>query len=277
MNPRLGALLVLVLLAGCGTQFVYNNMDWFVIDYVEDYVDLTDEQETVIIRRVDLWKDWLKQEELPTYKVHLQRLETMEPSQFTLAQLEREEQSFQQHTQRLISRAAPDVYALTRQLSDEQVNEFIDNLTDKQEAFRRKRESRSDKQHREHYQERITERLEQWLGRLNDQQHQLVRQWANEVEITSPAWIEHQRQMRSELHTLLIRRDDLTYFQPRFNRLMFNYDSYYSDELTQKMAFNRNVARKKLVAIVRSMNSRQTRYFRDELSEWRAMFDKLDK
>nr|WP_257713444.1 hypothetical protein [Vibrio neptunius] len=35
-------------LTGCSTKFVYNNMDWLLVEYLEDFVELNDEQEELV-------------------------------------------------------------------------------------------------------------------------------------------------------------------------------------------------------------------------------------
>ncbi|MFV8386495.1 hypothetical protein ACNO5E_20550, partial [Vibrio parahaemolyticus] len=41
--------LLVILLAGCTKKFLlYSNIDWFVIEYLDDYVSLNDEQETLL-------------------------------------------------------------------------------------------------------------------------------------------------------------------------------------------------------------------------------------
>ena len=34
---------------GCGTKFVYNNLDWLLIEYLDDFVELTTEQEALSV------------------------------------------------------------------------------------------------------------------------------------------------------------------------------------------------------------------------------------
>ncbi|TOB62022.1 hypothetical protein CGK02_14455, partial [Vibrio parahaemolyticus] len=40
--------LLVILLVGCTKKFLYSNIDWFVIEYLDDYVSLNDEQETLL-------------------------------------------------------------------------------------------------------------------------------------------------------------------------------------------------------------------------------------
>ncbi|MGU3847066.1 DUF6279 family lipoprotein, partial [Vibrio diabolicus] len=76
------------LLAGCTKKFLYSNIDWFVIDYIEDYVSLQGEQEVLVEERLLLLAEWHKKEELPLYIDHLKELERLKASDITLNYLQ---------------------------------------------------------------------------------------------------------------------------------------------------------------------------------------------
>ena len=53
---NLGILLIgLLALTGCSSKFAYNNFDWLVYWYVDDYVELTNEQEDLFDVKIDRW------------------------------------------------------------------------------------------------------------------------------------------------------------------------------------------------------------------------------
>ena len=62
-------LLVLALLAGCSAnRFLYNRADTFVRWAVDDYVDLTSEQQQRFDDNLDVLLDWHRRAELPQYR-----------------------------------------------------------------------------------------------------------------------------------------------------------------------------------------------------------------
>ncbi|MBE8572014.1 hypothetical protein IQR33_20895, partial [Vibrio sp. OPT46] len=76
------------MLAGCAKKFLYSNIDWFVLDYLEDYVSLQGEQKVLVEERLLLLADWHKKEELPLYIEHLKDLERLKASDITLNYLQ---------------------------------------------------------------------------------------------------------------------------------------------------------------------------------------------
>ena len=71
----IGALIAVSLSACMGVKFTYNNLDWLLPWYVEDYITLTDIQEEQFEQEFeDLWA-WHRENELPKYVTSLKQLE----------------------------------------------------------------------------------------------------------------------------------------------------------------------------------------------------------
>ena len=123
-----GLVVLSLLLTGCGTKFVYNNLDWLLIEYLDDFVELTTEQEALVSDKLDSVTEWHKQQELPRYIQHLNQLIELDPKKVTLADIQRQETELKAHTQRLLRYIAPDISMLAKQLSDQQVEELMDSI-----------------------------------------------------------------------------------------------------------------------------------------------------
>ena len=269
---KLGILFTVCLaLAGCSTKFVYNNMDWLLLEYLDDYVELNDSQEEIVSQKVAVLSEWHRTQEIPHYVEHLDELMAIEPNTFTMDQLKEQEAKFQQHSQRLVARGAPELYSIARELSNEQVEELMNSIRVRHTKYKRKYQKLSDSEIKERYKERIEENLETWLGRLTKQQQALLDDWVADLYVTSHDWINHQTKMRIEVNTLLSNRLDMAKFQPEFQQLMFNPNSFYAPELEQKIDHNKQVANQYLVKVINSMTTKQTKHYREELQDWKEL------
>ncbi|MEZ8102679.1 DUF6279 family lipoprotein [Vibrio bivalvicida] len=269
---KLGILLTVCLaLSGCSTKFVYNNMDWLLLEYLDDYVELNDSQEEIVSQKVAVLSEWHRTEEIPNYIEHLDELMAIDPTTFTLEQLEVQEVKFQQHSQRLVARVAPELYAVARELSNDQVEELMNSIRVRHTKYKRKYQKLPDPEIKARYKARIEENLETWIGNLTKQQHILLDKWVDELYVTSHDWIHHQTKMRIEVNALLSNRLDMAKFQPEFRQLMFNPNSFYAPELEQKIDYNKQVANRYLIQVINSMTSKQTKYYRDELQGWKEV------
>ncbi|EGA64222.1 DUF6279 family lipoprotein [Vibrio brasiliensis] len=262
---------VCLALAGCSSKFVYNNMDWLLLEYLDDYVELNDEQEELVSQKIAVLSEWHRQEEIPNYVEHLDELMAIEPGTFTLQQLESQQLKFQQHSQRLVSRVAPELYSIARELSDDQVEQLMNSIRVRHTKYKKKYQPLSEPQVKQRYRERIEENLETWIGSLTNQQQTLLDDWVGELYVTSHDWIDHQTKMRIEMNALLTNRLDINKFQPEFNNLMFNPNSFYAPELEQKIDHNKQVANQYLVKVINSMTNKQTEHYREELLDWKVV------
>lgn len=269
-------LLSTMLLVGCGTKFVYHNIDWFVIDYLEDYVELTDAQEDRLSDRIMLLSQWHQSAELPAYIDQLEQWLALDPTHFTERDLQQQQALINEHYQRLLVKFLPDVYQLANTLSEAQAEEFLQGVAKRHQKFADKYQGLSEPEIRNRYVERLSERMAQWLGDLTPVQQTLVTQWANEVQVTPHDWMAFQTRLRHELRLLLDERHDEARFTAHLQTLLFEPEHYYSPVLKAKQTYNDGVGNAYVVKIVRLATPKQVRYFRNEVQGWKQLAQELN-
>ncbi len=163
-------MLSILALAGCAKKFLYSNIDWVVIEYLDDYVSLDGEQEALVEERILLLADWHKKEELPLYIDHLKQLEALNKDSITLEALQANRDQMREHYQRLVSKAAPDLFSLSMQLDNQQEAEFIDSVRERYKERDEKYVGKTEQELREVVLENTEEWMEEWLGKLSSQQ-----------------------------------------------------------------------------------------------------------
>lgn len=256
-------------IAGCSSKFVYNNLDWLLIEYVEDFVELDDEQEKYVSDKMEQLSEWHRREEIPNYIEHLDELMALDLKTFSEEDLQAQETKIQGHSQRIVARVAPEISQLAQQLTDEQVDELMNSIRVRHTKYKNKYQNLSSEQVRDKYAERISDNIDDWFGSVTDEQQQIIRNWTQDLYITSFDWIEHQTKMRVEINALLANRLNKRYFAPHFETLMFDSTSYYAPQLEQKIDHNRAVANRYLVKIINSATAKQTKYYKSELQDWK--------
>ncbi|MEL7292821.1 MAG: DUF6279 family lipoprotein [Pseudomonadota bacterium] len=264
-------LLVLLVIAGCSTSFVYNHIDWLAVEYVEDYVELDESQEQLVSDKVAQLTAWHRQHEIPSYVAYLDELLAVQPSAFTLEQMRYHEDKIRTYTKRLADQVAPEIALLASQLSDQQAEEFMDSLRVRHTKYKNRYQDLSDSEIKQRYQARIEKNLKRWLGRLTEAQQQVLSRWVDGLQITSRDWIAHQTKIRVEINALLEQRNNPDVFNPRLNTLISAPESYYSATLANKIEHNREVARVHLTEVINLMTERQTEHFRDEVTDWKQL------
>ncbi|GAM68744.1 hypothetical protein JCM19236_1066 [Vibrio sp. JCM 19236] len=148
-------LLACITLSACTAKLVYRNLDWVVLEFVESYVSLNGDQEELLEMQLEDFASWHKRTELPKYQQQLQSLYNKDLSTVDNDFLVGQQQEFRSHIKSLAARITPDLYLLSRSLSDEQRAEFIKNLDEQQKEYMEEYSQMSESDIRERYLERI--------------------------------------------------------------------------------------------------------------------------
>ncbi|HHX8310278.1 TPA: DUF6279 family lipoprotein [Vibrio diabolicus] len=259
------------LLAGCTKKFLYSNIDWFVIDYIEDYVSLQGEQEVLVEERLLLLAEWHKKEELPLYIDHLKELERLKASDITLNYLQENRDRMRAHYDRVVSKAAPDLFALSLQLTKDQEREFLSNVQERNAKYADKTEDEI----REIILDNTEEWMEEWLGSLSESQRQLAQTFSQQVTLNSPLWRGYRATIYQELEYLFDNKSNAVTYQDIFMRLLFEPESYYSEQLSKNIDSNFVLVDQLTLDISQSMTDKQWRHFRGKVKEWRVLAEEL--
>ncbi|CAH7118228.1 DNA polymerase III subunit alpha [Vibrio chagasii] len=253
------------LFVGCGTKFAYNNISWFTVSYIEDFVSLSNSQESELEARLDSLQAWHKETQLPLYIEQIEVLQSINRSELSPAFIVEQSEQIKNHIRTIVNKFSPDIYALSMQLNPKQGSEFLKNFRKKQQEFYEERLSLNDDDSRERYRERIEERLERWLGSVSKEQQQIIVAWSQEWINTNNSWREYQNNTYQDLTLLMEKKSDLHISQPIIMKLLLNNESYYPDGLESQLNKNMQISAKFLVDIAAVSSDKQWSYFMNEL------------
>ncbi|WP_372384867.1 DUF6279 family lipoprotein [Vibrio sp. BS-M-Sm-2] len=263
-------ILVCFLFAGCGTKFAYNNISWFAVSYIEDFVSLSNSQESELEARLDSLQVWHKETQLPLYISQLEVIQSIARADMNSAFIVDQSEQIKNHIRAIVNKFAPDVYALSMQLSPKQDSEFLQNFREKQQDYYEERLSLNDEDSRDRYRNRIEERLERWLGSVSKEQKQIIFTWSQEWGNTNDSWRQYQNNTYQDLTTLMGKKSDLHIAQPIIMNLLLNNEAYYPDELESKLNKNMQTSAKFLVDIAAISSDKQWSYFMNELESLKS-------
>ncbi|MFA0502508.1 DUF6279 family lipoprotein, partial [Vibrio sp. 10N.222.46.A1] len=207
-------LLSCFLFFGCGTKFAYNNISWFVVSYIEDFVTLSNSQESELEERLDSLQQWHKETQLPLYVSQLKVIQNTDRSDMNSAFITEQSDQIRDHIRSIVSKFSPDIYALSMQFNPKQDKEFLKNFREKQQEYYEERLSLNDEDSRERYRSRIEDRLERWLGSVSKEQKQIISTWSQEWVNTNDNWRQYQNNTYQDLSTLIEKKSDLDIAQP---------------------------------------------------------------
>jgi hypothetical protein len=235
--------LILVLaftLVGCSsTKLAYRYADWGIVWWVEDYVTLTSDQKQQLNTDIERLRQWHCSAELPRYQAWLDELESdvsnNPPDQATV---EYHQQQLFSFFPSLLERATPVATNLLSSLSDEQVKELAENMTQSQQEMEEEFLADSPEATAEARADRTTERVERWLGELNSEQRDIVQQWSANRGAQTEIWLQGRRNWQLALLEVLERRNEPT-FESELEYLFMNSDQVRGEAYETMMAESR--------------------------------------
>ncbi|WP_260260262.1 DUF6279 family lipoprotein [Vibrio intestinalis] len=274
-----GLLILLVSLAlyGCGSRLVYDNIDWFALQYMDEFVELNDQQEDFVSASLNDSIVWHRGQEVPLYIEQLKTIQRTDPKSITADFLIEQEQLLRGHSTRLLDRFYPSIIQFVAQLSDAQTEQLMNAIRVKHVKAKKKYANLNDQKIREIYQQRVEENVSDWVGRLDSEQEQLIEQWVAELEVTTPLWLNYQTNLRIELKTLLANRAEPQKLAQGLHALLYNPEQYYGEPLATAVEHNKQVGRKYMVLIGQSMSEKQINYWRNELQDWIDIAQDVEK
>ncbi|UJF17727.1 DUF6279 family lipoprotein [Vibrio sp. SS-MA-C1-2] len=262
-------LFTLLFVTSCTTQFVYRHLDWFIGEYVEEYVDLNSQQSERLEKKVSSFQYWHKQKELPRYKKHLDQLANLDLHQLTILQIEHQQLELFAHIERSREKIAPILYSLFTTLTQEQQDQLIKNMTKRIYEYSEKVRDKSEKEHRENYVEKMEGYVDHWFGSVTAQQMQLLQLWSKKILLTKEDWIESRILFIEKLSVLFSEKENSIVYRQQFIDYISHPDALYSDVFLTKIKSNKALFSQMFVKIAHTTTPDQQRHFKNEMRDWK--------
>lgn len=262
-----------LLLTACSTSFTYNNLDWLVYWYLDDYIDLTDEQKQKVDPKLNEWLTWHRKHELPLYLAHFSELtQDIRAQQLSTSTLDKHQALFEQHWQRLKARIVPDLVMLAPELSKAQIDHMFRVLTEENQVAKQDHErrlTRSKIQQENLWLAERTKRLSRWLGPLSNSQRQLLEQSYQQYQDTQGLWIDFKIDYQHTLkHHLLVFSQVQTQAQRRaLEALLLDPDTLKDPSLVNKSQANLAMFKGLISELNQNITTKQRQHLIDEVTD----------
>ena len=278
LSPRSSLLLAIVLfLSGCSVKFYYNQLDWLVPWYVDDYVSLTPEQEVVLNDHLDEYLKWHRTEQLPVYADFLSWAASASANGLDDDEIQHIQHQVTEFTATMFTRLAPALVDLFASFSDQQVDELFESFEEENLDYREERIEISEEEHREDRAKDLTRLVERWTGELDEEQLQDIELWSQQYRRMSADFLASREQWQQELKQILERRGDMVYLQEALLDLFARRYSMRSAQYHEKFQFNEQLLKSLYARLDRSLSSYQRDNMIAELMDVASDFRYLSK
>lgn len=270
-----------LLLSGCSTKFVYKNLDWLVYWYLDDFIELSSEQESLFDDKLSDWLEWHKTVEIPKYIAHLGELsEDIKMKQISLDQMDYHQQKAAEHWTRLKARIIPDLVEMAPTLSSEQVQsmfEEIDEINKEESKDREEVLSKSPEQRKQKSLKRNKKNLERWLGDITNEQESLIENTYGQYHSNGELWQEYRIRYQAELRSLFNEADRGDRFKAKLQKLLMYPEEFRSALLNQRNVENSKKYKEFLLAVDALATEEQRAHLLSEIAEFMKDFRDMAK
>jgi len=235
----------------------YNNLDWLVYFYIDDYVDLDSSQKELLDTRITRWHSWHRSSELEKYNIDLNALrERLRKGPLSSDEWQAEIVKARQHLFRLRDEISPAAIEVVQQLSDDQVAKLLalweKNDRDELKAFNGK--TTDEKQQAR--QKKTRDFFEKYVGSLSAEQLDLVNHYAVQAESEFLQNMAYSAKLRESISAIFSNRTSAE-FRVNLTLLVNNLDRLKPPELISTRERNEARYAALLSAFNRSLNEKQ--------------------
>jgi len=274
---KICVLSMILTLTACSSKFAYNNLDWWVYWYLDDYISLTDRQEDIFDKHLNTWLQWHKSSELPRYKQQLLALKTqLNNNTLNTFAINQHFSQAQSHWQRVRDKISPPLARLAKTLTDEQVVTLFAQIEKENKEEQEERNeflAKSPKERKQERLERLIETVEEQIGDINDDQREIIATYSEQFTSTADYWLAYRKDIQQAARRLFVTRHSNDNFVNDLVALIENPDAYRSEAYILARAQNQTVMATMTSEIATTLDREQKEYFIDNLND---LIDTLD-
>lgn len=211
---------VVLMTTGCAVKLMYNQLDWLIPWYVSDYISFTGKQKTFFQQRLAEHLEWHRNEQLPDYAALLERIATELEHGLDGEAIAAYQTEVERIADVIIARVTPDVVALFKDASDEQIEQLFTQFEDDNKEYRERFIERSEERVREARARSVIKGIQRWTGRLDSDQRARIEQWSKTYPSMVEEFLAARVAWQQALRDALQQRDDPVQFSSRITHIL---------------------------------------------------------
>jgi len=277
---KYSVLLILLLgLTACTNKMAYNNLDWIAAWYVDDYVSLTDTQEKEFEDVINAFVAWHRKSELPNYISQIKRIKVDIKQGVTSEHIHRYTDTLREYVNVTLVKLTPQITEIAYTLSAKQVKAFLAEVEERNLNRIEKTQAQSAAERDENRLDKITSRIESFVGDLNREQRHLLVQTNQALLPTFEYWIAFRRAWAASIQEAYQVRDRLLASEgsnheeakATFNQLLsqaiLETNTLRSEAHLAVLAHNRTIWAGSMEKLMASLSAKQLKALNNKLNE----------
>ena len=261
------ALIALIFLTGCSsTTFVYNRIDILLPWYLGSYVDLSRDQKQYLDELLIPFFNWHRHEELPRYAEIINSVQGLLDSEVEVENIVLITQDVEESWFRLEDELLLWIIPLAKDLTDEQINNFLQVMQTKIIESENKYLKRNDQVYQKDNYNRLRKNLRRFIGTMSKEQLDLVKIASKSMRRVDTEWIQNRKKLVANLGSILQREEG---WEQRFISITHR-DDLVSKNYRDNYAYNIDVTHHLIAAILNTRTKKQDKKIRAQLKRYRT-------
>jgi len=253
------------------TKIFYNYGDYLVSWQVDNYFDLTSEQEEWIKKKTNLHLKWHRREELPTYKNFLIEIKELAKDGVSMQELNEAFLKYETKRNRIYERLTPDVALFLTKISPSQID-YLEKqmLEDNQELLAKLEGDHDQIKKRKKY---FFDEMEEWFGEFSKNQitqlNDWLDEWYKESSNSSNDRLQIRLKSQNQFLSLLRTRPDSKDIEKWLKIWTINWGNDSKNLREERILRNK----KRILKVEKILTSDQRSHALQELDYWKEVLE----
>lgn len=196
------AAVVLLFISCSSIRIAYEYSDWYFEYKLDNYFDLSEEQEKLFENSYEAQWQWHREHEVPRYIAFLNETKDRISKKFNADDLKWFQRTYLSLQQNLTNRLSADIAVFLSTITEEQVVHLQEYYKERNEELFERLEW-SDEKLREYYLERTVDSFEKWIGDLTAEQMEIIGKVVYSDQDRLQIWIDS-RLLRQKMFVQLL-------------------------------------------------------------------------
>jgi len=254
---------------------MYNQLDWVIVWYLNGFFSLNEAQEEQLRESVVRNIEWHRTTQLPKYAEFCKELDQEMAGTISPQILERRYEKMIELFDEFILYTLPDVSAFFLSLDQTQIDEFIENLEENNEELWEEFAGESAEERLERRQKQAIKGTKRAVGRLNDEQKELIRAYTANMHDISVEWMEGRKAWQSDFRTLILNRPPEPAFTEGLKKFMVDPNHQDAPAYREKVDENRQTIFEMITALSEQFSDKQRARLSKRLNNYAKDFEVL--
>lgn len=270
-------LLITIFIAGCGVKTLYNQLDWLIPWYVEDFITLDERQQAELDKRLSGVLVWHRTTQLSEYSAFLRKAkaEIGKGKGITEQQIDEIFLNFDASWRTLMKKVAPDIVDILLSATPEQKQELFDNIETRDEEFYDDFVALSEQERLTDRIEAMQENFERWLGELSEDQKNLIVNYANKFAPIHFDRLQFRYAWRKQFRKLMYADPRTAQIRQQLEQLFIDPRFLYTKQYQNKREGNIKLVKQMLLELDSSITPQQFEHLIEQLDKFAIIFEEL--